>query len=137
MVRFFPVFTLTIRDTYWPPSRSFQITSSFVPGSHCSMQPCCQHHAFDSPNVLPSGDRSILRIDVERHSLKELQQARLKLQLAVEDLDEALGGRAVEIAGHPDDDDAFRRGFHRESDRSICQLHRRPLSPRLIVPVVE
>ena len=31
-------------------SRSFQITSSAEPGTHCNMQPCCQHHARLSPS---------------------------------------------------------------------------------------
>jgi hypothetical protein len=35
--------------TAGPSSRSFQITSVFEPGSHWSMQPCCQHQARVSP----------------------------------------------------------------------------------------
>ena len=49
MVFIAPLSTLRTRLTYAPSSRSFQITFESVPGTHCSMQPCCQRHAVLLP----------------------------------------------------------------------------------------
>lgn len=50
IVRFFPVFTFTMWLTNSPSTRSFHRTSVFDPGTHCSMHPCCQFHAFVAPS---------------------------------------------------------------------------------------